>query len=219
MFRFFTIASREDLERMIASVGVLPFFRNAVPGWSVEEHADPSVWFTGADGPWEWKGPMAYEKRCVYGKFIRNKAAFVSPGWFGDLANWRRQCMSFEERVEAGLVPRGDRLLMDYLRAHPFTQSRWVKRECGFEKGYDQALTRLQMLTYVIDQDFQYSIDRCGRPYGWGNAVLCPAEDWAGDALRVPEDREPEDSFERLVAHLMKRMPDADEAVLRRELR
>ena len=204
---------------MIDVVGILPFFANRVPGWSVEEHAAPEIWFGGADGPWEWKGPLAYEKRCVYGKFIRNKAAFISPAWFGDLANWRRECMSFDERVETGLVPRKDIQLMDYLRAHPFTQSRYVKRECGFTTGYDAVLTRLEMQTYVVDQDFQYSVDRHGRPYGWGNAVLCAAEDWVSGALALPEDREPEESFERMVNHLMRLMPGTDETVLRRELR
>lgn len=220
MFQFHTICCRQDLERTIDALGILPFFTNRVRGWSVEEHADPSVWFSGSDGPWEWKGPLAYEKKCVYGKFLRNKAVFVSPEWFGDLANWRRDAMSFDERVEAGLVPRTDILLMRYLREHPFTQSRYARRECGFSKGYDAVLTRLEMQTYVINQDFQYSVDRAGRPYGWGNAVLCAAEDWAGEALAaLPADREPEESFERMIAHLTRMMPGADEAALRRELR
>ena len=219
MFHFFTIASMDDLARMIDQVGILPFFNNSVPGWSVEEHADPDVWFGGNEGPWEWKGPLAYGKICVYGKFIRDKAAFISPKWFGDLANWRRSGMSFDERVEAGMVPHRERLLMNYLREHPYTQSRHVRRECGIDTGYDTALTRLEMQTYVVNQDFQYSIDRFGRPYGWGNAVLCAAEDWVDAfALAVPEDREPEDSFERMIRHLRRVMPKADEKALRREL-
>lgn len=219
MSRFKKVKDRQSLEKLIDTLGILPFFSNNVPGWSLEELSDSSIWFTSETGPWEWKGELSYEKKCVYGKMLRNKSAFISPAWFGDLANWRRGGMSFDERVEAGLVPRQDILLVRYLREHPYTQSRYVKRECGFSEGYDAVLTRLEMQTYVVNQDFQYSVDRHGRPYGWGNAVLCLAEDWAGEALKsVPEGREPEESFERMIAHL-KGVLGADEDALRRELR
>ena len=99
------IHSKEDLAAMIQQVGILPFFTNSVPGWSVEEHIDPAVWFTDKEGPWEWKGQLASEKNCVYGKFIRNKAAFISPEWFPDLANWRRDGYDWEGWVDDGMAP------------------------------------------------------------------------------------------------------------------
>ena len=220
MARFDIIHDRRDLEALIGRVGILPYFSNRVPGWSVEENIDAAVWFTDRDGPWEWKGPLAYERICVYGKFIRGKAAFVAPKWFAHLANHRRQGMTFEERVETGEVPRQDMLLMRYVAAHPGELSRNARRECGFAKGYDAVLTRLQMQTDVIDQDFRYSIDRLGRPYGWGNAALIRPEDWLGrDFMAAADDLEPEESFEAMIAHLLAVMPDADEAVLRRELK
>ena len=72
------IRTKDDLAAMIRQVGILPFFTNSVPGWSAEEHVAPEVWFTDQEGPWEWKGPLAAEKVCAYGKFIRNRAAFIS---------------------------------------------------------------------------------------------------------------------------------------------
>ena len=220
MRRFDIIHGRADLEALVRRVGILPFFTNPVPGWSVEENIAPEVWFTDRDGPWEWKGPLAYERACVYGKFVRGKAAFVSPGWFAELANCRREGMSFQDRVEAGEVPYRDRMLMRYVAEHPGELSKHAKRECGFSKGYDGALTRLQMQTYVIDQDFRYSIDKSGRPYGWGNAALILPEDWLGaDFLGPAQSREPEESFERMIGHLRGIMPDAEEGVLRRTLK
>jgi len=214
------ISSRADLERMIDEVGIVPFFRTRVPGWSVEEHIDRRVWFTDQDGPWEWKGPLAFEKRCVYGKFIRNKTAFVSLEWFAELANWRRRGYSFEARLDEGLVPYRDRLLMDYLCRYPCTLSREVKQGCGFSEGYDGALTRLEMQTYVVNADFRYSVDKHGKPYGWGSSVLCAADDWLDEALlAAPEGRTPEQSFEQMVAHLRAVMPEADEGTLRLELK
>ncbi len=218
--RFHLIRSRRDLEDMIQHVGILPFFSNSVPGWSVEENADRSVWFNGQEGPWEWKGQLAFEKKCVYGKFIRGKAAWVSLSWFPDLSNWRRDGYDFDARVDDGLVQRRDRLLMEYVSAHPCALSREAKRGCGFTEGYDGVLTRLQMQTYLIDQDFRYDVGKNGRPYGWGNAALITPEDWLGeDTLAVPEGRTPGESFERIVRHLLTIMPDADEKALRRELK
>ena len=70
------IRSKADLAERIRAYGFLPFFRNGVPGWSVAEQIDPALWFTDEEGPWEWKGPLASDRVCVYGKFLRGKAAF-----------------------------------------------------------------------------------------------------------------------------------------------
>ena len=212
------IRSRDDLARAAEEMGILPFFRSGVPGWSVEEHIDRAVWFTDQEGPWEWKGPLAFEKRCVYGKFIRNKTAFVSLEAFRHLANWRRGGYSFDARLDEGLVPHRERLLMAYLSAHPFTLSREVRQGCGFTEGFDGALTRLEMQTYVVNADFRYSLDRHGRPYGWGSAVLCGAEDWLGEeALTAPCP--PEASLAWLVSRLRACLPGADEEALHRALK
>ena len=214
------IQTAADLADMTDAFGILPFFRSGVPGWSVEEHIDPTVWFTDREGPWEWKGQLAFDKRCVYGKFIRNKTAFVSLDAFRDLANWRRGGYSFEARLDEGLAPHRERLLMAYLSAHPCALSRDAKRGCGFSEGYDGALTRLQMQTYVVNADFRYSLDKNGRPYGWGGAVLCAAEDWLGEeAVEAPAGRSPEASLERLVGRVMANLPGAEEDMVRRALR
>lgn len=214
------IRTRDDLARAIHEAGILPFFANAVKGWSAEEHVAPAKWFTDGDGPWEWKGPLAAEKICVYGKFVRNKAAFVSPEWFPDLCNYRRDGYDWEGFEADGLAPYRERLLMRYLEGHPYVLSKYAKRECGFAKGYDTAVTHLQMQTFVVLADFQYSITRDGAPYGWGNAVLEVADRWLGaDALTLPERRAPRESFERMIRHLRSVLPEADEQTLRKELK
>ena len=186
----------------------------------MEEHIDPAIWFTDQEGTWEWKGQLASEKICVYGKFIRNKAAFVSPEWFCDLANWRRNGYGWEGMVDEGLVPYRDRLLLQYLETHPFVLSKYAKHECGFSKGYDTVVTRLQMQTYIVISDFRYSLTKEGIPYGWGNAVLDIADRYLGsEILSVPEDRTPEMSFERMIHHLTQVMPEVDETLIRKELK
>lgn len=213
------VRSQEELSALIDRVGILPFFNNSVPGWSLEEHTHPALWFTDEPGPWEWKGPLASERRCVYGKFIHGRAAFVSPAWFTDLANWRRDGYDWEGWESDGLANYKDRLLMDYLASRPYVLSKAAKRECGFAKGYDTVLTRLQMQTFVLLADFQYSVSREGAPYGWGNAVLDTPERWLGETTLDAGGRTPQQSFERMIAHLRGVLPEADENALRRELR
>ena len=54
--RDFTIRTMEDLMEAVETFGFLPLFQNSIPGFSVEEHAAPSAWFSGDPGVWEWKG-------------------------------------------------------------------------------------------------------------------------------------------------------------------
>lgn len=218
--RFDCVHSCEDLARLVDGIGFLPFFRSAAPGWSLEENCDPAVWFTGADGPWEWKGWLARDRRIVYGKFYRGKAAFVSLSCFPDLCNFRRDGYDFEGFAADALAPHNDRLLMAALQEIGPCPSKALKRRCGFTKGYDTVLTRLQMQTFVVSGDFVYDVDRQGRPYGWGNALLDTPERWLGEELVNRSDAfSPEESRERIVRWLHGWMPDVPEDRLRQELR
>ncbi len=218
--RFPCVRTCDDLAALVAGIGFLPFFRNSVPGWSLEENIDPAVWFTSEDGPWEWKGWLARAQRCVYGKFYLGKAAFVSLTCFPDLCNFRRDGYDFEGFCEDALAPRNDRLLMAWLQEHGPAPSKTVRRSCGFTKGYDTVLTRLQMQTFVIDRDFVYNTDRNGRPYGWGNALLDTPERFLGpDVVNGSERFAPKESRERIVRWLHGWMPDIEKETLRTALR
>lgn len=217
--RFDCVHSEADLARLVAGIGFLPFFRSEVPGWSLEENIDPAVWFTDRDGPWDWKGRMARDKKLVYGKFYHGKAAFVSLTCFPDLANYRRDGYDWEGFLEDARAPYRDKLLMAFLSAHRPALSRVCRRHCGFSKGYDTVLTRLQMQTWVIDRDFVYDIDRNGHAYGWGNALLDTPEGHLGEELVNSAAFPPGESLERIVRWLHGWMPDASPDTLRQALK
>ena len=218
--RFPMIRTAEDLAALTERLGILPYFTNPVPGWSVEENIDPAVWFTDREGPWEWKGPLARDRRVVYGKLVQKKAAFVSLSAFADLANYRRDGYDFEGRVDDGLVPWQDERLMAFLEKHGPSKSRAVRKGCGVTKGFDTALVRLEMQTFIIDQDFVYELDRTGRPYGWGVALLARAEDHLGEEIvNGAEALSPAASLTRITHRLCCAMPDVDELLIRRVLR
>ena len=77
-----TINSAETMYRAVKEAGIIPFFENPVPGWSVEEKTDPSFWFDGDSdtlGPWDWKIECLHEGDIAYGKFLfGGKAAFAT---------------------------------------------------------------------------------------------------------------------------------------------
>ncbi len=79
------IHTMEDMEQFILEMGFVPLFANEIPGFSIEEHCDPNIWFKkDVDGPWEWKGPIILNQKCIYGKFFHNKTGFISLKWAKD---------------------------------------------------------------------------------------------------------------------------------------
>ena len=65
------LRSSDDLIAAVEEYGFLPFFRNEIPGFSIEELCPPELWFADdVDGPWEWKGPVARSGKCLYDKLF-----------------------------------------------------------------------------------------------------------------------------------------------------
>ncbi len=218
------IRTKEDLMEAVRTFGIVPFFPNTIKGFSIKEHADPAVWFTDADGPWEWKGPVIRELGCAYGRFFEKKAAYVRADLFLDLANYRRDGYDFDARVDDELAPVGDVFLYGLLAARAPVLSKPLKAAGGYgkggRKGFDTVITRLQEQCYVTVSDFVYETDRFGRRYGWGVAEYSTPEAFFGPAFREQVyGRTPEESYGRLLSHLKTVHPQADEKALRRFLR
>ena len=220
------IRTKQDLIDAVEIFGIVPFFRNSIPGFSIEEHAVPSVWYTGNDDwpVWEWKGPVIRETRCAYGKFFEKKAAFVSLDWFCDLANYRRDGYDFDARYDDGLASRRDKELFDIIESNAPILSRTAKAIGNYRKGgrtgFDTSLTRLQEQCYVLTDDFVYPLDRYGRPYGWGTAEYSTPEKLFGtDFTGRVYERSPAESRGRLLGHLAGLLPRADWKALEKFLK
>ncbi len=208
------VRSPEDVIELVEEIGFLPFFANDVPGFSIEECCPPELWFSGeADGPWEWKGPIARSLRCVYGKFFKGKAMFISRDWFPDFANLRRDGYDFDARFNDGLASYKDREVYEAIAENKYLLSKELKRMLdyrkGGKKGFDTVITRLQMQTYVCISDFVYMLDKFGAPYGWGVAeYAAPEALLGGDFVTSAYRRDPEESGERIARHLKAVFPD-----------
>ena len=222
----FTIRSKQDMIDVIERFGFLPFFAGSIPGFSLEEHVAPELWYTGNDAwpVWEWKGPVIRESGCAYGKFFENKAAFVSRAWFADFANYRRDGYDFDARCDEGLAPFQDKELFDLIESNAPILTRQLKAlgnyRKGGKKGFDTRITRLQSQCYVLISDFVYATDKTGKPYGWGIAEYStPEKQFGASFFEEAYRRAPEESYQRLFTHLQMLFPDASETALRKVLK
>ena len=210
------IKSKADLIGAINEYGFIPFFENSIEGFSIEEHIAPECWWhseTGEWSAWEWKGPVIRETGCAYGKFFEKKACFISPEWFPDFANFRRDGYDFDARYDDGLAPYRDKQLYDLIESSAPVISKRLKQlgnyKKGGNKGFDTCVTRLQLQGYVIISDFVYMRDKSGKPYGWGVAEYSTPEAFMGGSFTEKVySRSPDESFDRILEHFCALFPN-----------
>lgn len=219
------LCSSDDLIAAVEKYGFLPFFRNEIPSFSVEELCTPELWFADdTDGPWEWKGPAARSGRCLYGKIFNKKAGFVSREWVPDFVNFRRDGYDFDARWDEGLASHKDKELYETIANEKAILSKRLKETLNYRKGgstgFETCVTRLQMQGYVCIADFVYMQDKYGRPYGWGVAEYTTPEtifgyDYATSAYRW----DPQESRARMQQHLRSLLPNVSETLLEKIIR
>ena len=223
----FSVKTKKDLKAAVEKYGFVPLFAGSVPGFSVEEHAVPEVWYSEGSSEWpvwDWKGPVIRECGCAYGKFFEKRAVFISREWFPDFANYRRDGYDFDARWDEGLASRRDKVLYELLDANAPVLSKGLKNLGDYRKGgrtgFDTLITRLQAQGYVLISDFVYERAKDGREFGWGIAQYSTPEKFFGPEFReTVYKRTPEESFERMLRHLQKILPQADEAAIRKILK
>ncbi len=214
------LRSPDDIVGLACEWGFLPFFKNSVPGFSIEEHTPRELWFGSSDGPWEWKGPCIRTGKVLYGKFFCGKAGYISLDWFPDFANYRRDGYDFDSRYESGLASHKDLNIYDTVSRYGDLLSKKLKSLCGYsrggERGFDGVITRLQMQTYLCISDFEYMRDKYGRVYGWGVARYSTPETLFGyDLITSAYSREPIESRGRILGQLSKALNRPEEDFLR----
>ena len=241
MDRFSMIIERqEQVENLIREWGFLPFFKNNIRGFSIEEMTPPDLLF-GDDfrqGPWGWKGTIIAKWEAAYGKFFKGKAGYVSMEWLPDFMNWRRSLVLLEELPQEALqiyhvLVENESMLSKQLKvASGFTLSR--KRTVFNPSNplnpvenkhngmaFDALIAQLQVGTYVCIADFEYLISKKGEPYGWGVARYCTPEAMYPHLFPVEEQvegRTPRQSMLRILDHLCCMFPDVESSKFERLL-
>ena len=210
----------------------MPFFKNTIEGFSIEEMTPPELLF-GDDmenGPWQWKGPIISNWQSAYGKFFRGKAGYVSLEWLPDFMNWRRTVYPINKESE------DSRRILDVLVENESMLSKQLKIASGFSlsrkktkfnpedptepivnknngMAFDSLIGQLQMGTHVCIADFEYLISKKGEPYGWGVARYCTPEAMYPELFPIKDKvdgRTPEESRNRILKHLCELFPDVE---------
>lgn len=209
-----------ELMQLIGQIGFLPLLDSGIDGFSAEEivgeecryYTDPEdgfVWQL-----WKWKGQIVTEMGCLYGKVFNRKAGFVGKEWIADLCNYRRSRYPYP--AEGSI----EEAILDSLRMAGPMITRELRAVCGFNgtkmRGkFDSFVTRLEMGTYIVTEDFVYPRDRHNREYGWGWSLLNTPESLFGEVVRdctCP----PTESFERIYEHLRTVLPSASDRQIKR---
>ncbi|WP_029902462.1 hypothetical protein [Prevotella sp. 10(H)] len=231
------IHSPKALDTLIMKLGFLPFFRNEISGFSVEEYTPQNLWFSGDDdGPWEWKGPIIRNGNCTYGKLFNKKAGYVSIEWLPDLINYRRSVYRLTDNTEDEKEQSKERLIYETIRKHESLLSHDIKSLLGFNKprkkrldpmdeieiqpkkekqNFDTIMTRLQMGTWIVVADFEYKYNKLLERYGWGIARYATPEVLLfGEKSINCQGRTPKESKEKIIDYLSLLLPEATESQL-----
>jgi len=217
---FPTIHTCMQMMDFIQEVGFVPLLDSGIQGFSAEDIVDEECRYStnpeeGFVWPlWQWKGQIVTEMPCMYGKFFNKKAGFISKEWWADFSNYRRSKFS---RPDDDTI---DGAILDTLRMNGSMITRELRAACGFNGGklrskFDGYLTRLEMGTYIVTEDFVYPRDKHGREYGWGWSLLNTPEDLYGKSSCMCE-RSPEESYKRIFGHFKSILPEASDKQIKK---
>ncbi len=224
-----------DMYADIIDAGIIPFFRNHIPGYSIEDLTPRKHWFDGDElGPWDWKIYAVQSGNVAYGKFLLGgKAAFATAECYFHLMNWKRSL------AEKGPDEAGERV-MSFVRENGSCTTGDVRRLLGIKKAAaDAMLTRLEARTLLIIGDFERIYRGPDLHYsGWQKASFCRPEDFFAESPAgqggpfaafeafAAEDTgrrklpgcSPEESYEYLASRIRRLAPSASDRDIERLL-
>ena len=220
------LATSDELAAAVEELGFLPLMPGALAGFSVYEHTDESAWFTGDRErcPWEWRYVLTLDDRVVYGKFFGGKAGYISRELLPLFANYRRDGYDFDSLYEDGKATRKACRIMACFSDAERLASWQLRQLAGFgrggEKGFEGALTAVQMQCYLAVCGFERKRSRRGDEYGMPTSIFTrPETRWGEDFVRSAYSQDPQASLEHLCSRLARIAPDASEKELKRFLK
>jgi len=199
-----------ELYDLVEEIGFLPFFSGELPGFSLMDITEAKVWWSGNSGrdPWQWRQRVSAEGRMAYGKLFGKKAGFISKQWYPAFANFRRDGYDFDSLYDEGKVSHKCKTIMDLFESDEVLATHEIKRLANFgkdgQKGFEGAITQLQMQTYLTVCGFKRKENKFGEEYGWPVAVYSRPEDLFGyDFVRSEYDIDPKESKAKIFDRCM----------------
>ena len=212
------IKTSRELSELVNEIGFLPLFKNHIPGFSVEERTVGDTWWSGRpeEDPWEWRELIASEGNIAYGKLFCNRAGFISREWYPFFAVLRRDGYDFESRYEDGMASRKHKNIIDILELQGPMPSYQLKKDAGFhkdgEKGFEGAITALQMQTYILVSSFHRRRNKKNEEYGWSVANYSLSEHFFGEAfVRSAYGIDVSEALNQITQKLQKHFPSVSQ--------
>lgn len=225
------VVSPETMIGTVLELGIVPFFANLIPGYSIEEMTPEGNWFDTQDNlsytPWDWKIPCVQTGEIAYGKFLLGgKAAFASIEWYRELMNYRQSQKKYAPDS-------AQQKFLTYLEQNGSIGIKEIRGLLGIKKSAaDSLITKLMMQCRVVTGDITRVYRGPELQYnGWQVSSFCRPQDlfqsestpfFAGfeaaslRSLEVPHS--PKESFERLSEHIHRLFPDASPAAISKVL-
>ena len=223
------ITSAEAMVHAIQEMGIVPFFQNSIPGYSIEEMTPRDNWFDGQENlsltPWDWKIACVQDGGIAYGKFlISGKAAFATLEWYRELRAWRQAQPKYQPDA-------AQRQILDYLEENGSIGIKEIRGLLGIKKGQADALvTRLMMQCRVVTGDITRVYRGPDLHYnGWQVSSFCTPEALFDTALPFPGfpfaedtslevDHSPQEAYSRLTTKIRSLAPGATDRDIARLL-
>ena len=221
------VTSAEAMLETILELGIVPFFANVIPGFSIEEMTPSQNWFDTQENlsftPWDWKIPCVQSGDVAYGKFLLGgKAAFASIEWYAELRNYRQAQPKYQPDSAQQQV-------LDYLAQNGSLGIKEVRGLLGIKKGQADALIcKLMQQCRVVTGDIIRVYRGPDLSYnGWQTSSFCTPEALfdkpavpffagfdAGDDHPLQVDHSPEESYRLLTEKIRSLAPEATDKAI-----
>lgn len=215
------ITSAETMLRTIQEIGIVPFFENDIPGYSIEEMTSLDNWFDTQEDlsrtPWDWKIACVQNGDIAYGKFLQGKAAFATVEWYAELRNYRRSLPKYNP-------DEAQQKVLDYLEENGSVSIKEVRLLLGVKKGAaDAIIAKLMQQCRVVTGDITRVYRGPDLRYnGWQVSSFCTPEALfdkpavpffaafeAADGSDLDVSHSPEESLRRLQNKIRSLFPEA----------
>ena len=167
------VGNADGMLSLIREYRLIPFFANAIEGFSVQEHTPPELWFSEENlGPWDWKIACVQSGDIAYGKFLcGGKAAFATVDVYREIINWRRSLPKYAPTPDQKKV-------LDYMDGHGSISVPEVRKLMGVNKAAaDSLLGKLQMQARIVTGDITRIYRGSDLRYsGWQRSSFCSPE-------------------------------------------
>ena len=149
------------------------------------------------------------------------KAGFIYKDRVPDFTNYRRDGYDYQGMYEDGKMNSRSKRILDILELDDDAiglelLSGEIRKRAALEKGFEGALTDLQMRSFLIMSDFRRKRNRRGEEYGWHvGALTTPETNWGYEWVNSA-DCTPEESWQRICGQIRKHYPSAEDRLIQK---